>query len=328
MQLRSAALLALFALAMTAAAASAAPRVTAGMSPSLVHQGEKTTLAVRVRTGTRSCSATLHFSNGQRQTLAPKRPRSGHVTFVAAIAGDAAVGEGRWAVSCNTGAVTTGTFVVVRSKSTAGDTTPRVVVQKQGFSQRPDSHNTTTSELSFGVVLQNTSETDDAENVYVIVNMVAADGQLIASVAKTIPLVSAGSTFGYGDSMHLRTQVPATALEITIRVAAHEPKKVRVSPDLANVRIVPSQFDPGFVGEVDGELVNDNSPLTLQTAKISIVVLDASGTPIGGGTGYSTAALPPNSRFVFLAQQGFNPIPLGQAASVLISTTPTYGPAI
>lgn len=328
LSVRSAVLLVLSTLALSAAGASAAPRATSGISPSLIHQGDHTTITVRVTNPKARCSASLRFSNGKTERLSPKRPTKGRVTFLAAIAANAAVGQGKWSVICNSRVVSTGSFVVVQTKSTSSTAAPRVVVSKQGFNQRPDRSPSIGSQLSFGLILSNTSQTEDAQDVYVIVNMVTASGQLIGSIARTIPVVPAGGTYNYGDSLHLRTQVSATSLEVAIRVGSHEPKQVRLSPDFANVRILPGQFDLGYVAEVDGEVVNDNTSMTLRSAKLSLVVLDANGLPIGGGTALSMTALPPNTRFVFTAQQGFTPIPLAQAASVLISATTTYGPSL
>jgi hypothetical protein len=323
--LRTAALLVLTALALTAASASAAPTAARGISPSLVHQGQKTTLTARVAKNA-LCKALLQFSDGKMLTLGPKWAPKGNVTFVVRIPAAAAVGQGRWSVNCNIGPSTAGTFVVVTAKSTASTVTPRVVVAKQGFSQKPDAWGQS-SHVSFGLVLHNDSSTDDAVNVYLIVNMVDATGALIGSFSKTIPLVQSGVDFAYGDSMGLRTQESVVSLEISVRVGGHQPKTKRVVPDFANVRIVPNQFDASFVSEVDGEIVNDNSPLTLMSVNLSIVILDASGVPIGRGSG-SNAAQPPNTRFVFLAQQGFDAIPLSRAASVVISASPTYGPPL
>jgi hypothetical protein len=325
--LRTAASLVVTTLALTAAAASAAPTAANGISPGLVHQGQKTTLTAKALSSHVACSATLQFSDGKTLKTAARQPRNAHVSFVVTIPASAGVGQGRWSVSCKSVITAIGSFVVVPTKSATSDATPKVVVTKQGFSQKPDP-NGTGSHLSFGLILHNDSATEDADNVYVIVNMVSASGVLIGSVSRTIPLVQSGADYGYGDSFGLRTQEPATSLEITVRVGAHEPKKTRTMPDFANVRILPGPFSPGFVGEVDGEIVNDNSPLTLTSSAISIVVLDASGIPVGGGSGYSGAALPPNTRFVFLAQQGFDAIPMSKAASVLITATPTYGPAL
>jgi|SRR5438270_1934213 len=324
--LRITAPLVVAAFALTAATASAAPGSADGISPSLVHQGQKTTLTAKVAKNA-LCGAMLQFSNAKLLTVTPKRAPKGRVSFVVRIPADAAVGQGRWSVNCTSGGATGGTFVVVAAKSVSGSALPRVVVAKQGFSQKPDSWGPG-SHISFGLILHDDSATDDALNVYLIVNMVSSSGELIGSLAKTIPLVQSGSDYAYGDSMALRTQEDVASLEVAVRVGSHEAKSKRTMPDFANIRILPSQFDAEHVSEVDGELVNDNSPLTLMSVNLSIVVLDASGLPIGGGSAYSGTALPPNTRFVFLAQQGFDSILLSRAASVVITSSPVYGPAL
>jgi hypothetical protein len=309
-----------------AASASAAIDASSGISPGLVHRGQQTTLSVPTGATKSPCTAILRFQDGNVKQASGKRPRNHRVSFTLGVPLTAALGPGRWIVVC--GAFSTqGSFVIVAAKSTTAADVPRVVVDKQGFSQRPDKAGPG-SLLSYGVVLKNTSDTKDARNVYVIVNMVAASGNLIGSKSKIVQLVPAGGTFALGDSMNLRTQVLATHLEITIRVGGNEPKQVHTMPEFANIQIYPSQYDPGWVSEVDGEIVNDTTPLTLTMATLSIVVLDASGNPLGGGVGFSTAAIPSGSRFVFLAQIGFTSIPLDRAASVLISVEPTYSAAL
>jgi hypothetical protein len=244
------------------------------------------------------------------------------VSFVVRIPATAALGQGTWRVQCGLG-YTTGTFVVVDTRSKASTAAPRVVVAKQGFTQRPDKAGPG-SLLSYGLVLRNTSPTEDAENVYVIVNMVAADGSLIGSRSETVAFVPAGGTYDLGDSLQLRTQTSATHLEIVVRVGSHQPKEAYTLPDVANVRVLPNMYDPGWVGEVDGEIVNDTSKKTLSSASLSIVIFNAAGDPIGGGTGYLFASLPSGARFVFTASNGFKSIPLDQAASAVIAITPRY----
>jgi hypothetical protein len=309
-----------------AASASAAIDASSGISPGLVHRGQQTTLSVPTGAFKSLCSAVLRYQDGSVQQSTAKHPRNHRVTFTVRVPLTAAIGPGHWTVFCG-GSITQGSFVIVAAKSTTAAEVPRVVVDKQGFSQRPDQAGTG-SLLSYGVVLKNTSDTKDARNVYVIVNMVAATGNLIGSKSKTVQLVPAGGTFALGDFMNLRTQVQATHLEITIRVGGNEPKQTHTMPEFANVQIFPSQYDPGWVSEVDGEIVNDTTPLTLSMATLSVVVLDASGNPLGGGAGFSTAAIPSGARFVFLAQMGFTAIPLDRAASVLISVEPTYIAAV
>ena len=312
---------ALAALAVTAASATAASHAVAGVSPGLVHRGQKVTFSFVPPAGAKSCYVVVTFSNGSHQRSKPQRPHNGHVVWVATVASSAPLGQSQYMAYCDKRFIGGGTFVVVAQKSSATDTTPRVVVDKQGFSQKNQSWGTG-SDLSYGLILHNLSTTEDAENVYVIVNMVAADGELLGSKSTTIKLVPASGTYAYGDSMGLRTQAQVASLELTVRVTSHEPKKAHSMPDLANVRIIPGT--DGFVSEVDGELVNDTTPQTLGMTGISVVFLDASGVPCGGGTGMSGATVPFGSRFVFNAAMGMNSIPLDRASSVVISLDPSY----
>jgi hypothetical protein len=315
------AFLAALAAAALASAAAATPRPAASISPGLIHRGQRATITVHT-TGTAPCTALLAYAHTGSQVTAAKRPRNGRATFVVRVPRSAGLGAGHWRVSCGLRAFS-GTFVVVGAVSTPAAQAPRVVVKSDGFRQRNDKTGLG-SLLSYGVLLQNASAKEDAEQVYVIVNMVAADGSLIGSKAQTVGVVPAGATVPLGDSLALRTQVPATHLEITVRVGAHEPARARSVPDLANVRVVPSPYDPGFVGEVDGEIVNDTSAKTLGSAQLSIVLLDAAGVPVGGGTGLVFSPVPPGSRFVFTAQNGFKSVPIDQAASAVIAIAPRY----
>jgi hypothetical protein len=298
------------------------PLHAAGISPGLIHRGQRTTIHVSAGKPGVSCVAALRFADGKTKTLPARRSRSTGVSFTVLIPRTAAMGAGRWHVTCGVRS-TSGSFIVTGVQSTTGADQPKVVVDRQGFTQRPDKTGTG-SLLSYGVVLRDSSPTEDAQNVYVIVNMVAPDGELVGSKSQNVKLVPAAATFALGDSLRLRTQAPVSRLEITIRVGAHEPKQQHDMPEFANIRLLPSAFDPGWVSEVDAEIVNVDTPKTLASANVSLVVLDSAGNPLGGGHGYSTASLPSGSRFVFIAQNGFNSIPLDKAASVLISTEPTY----
>lgn len=308
-----------------AAPTAAAPKLSSGISPGLVHRGQNTTLTLRTGTKTAQCIATLRYSNGHVQRTSFHQPRNGRVSFVVRVPATAGLGEGSWMIQCGV-ATTRGSFVVVDTRSKTAADAPRVVVATQGFTQRPNKSGPG-SWLSYGIVLRNTSATEDAEKVYVIVNMVAADGGLIGSKSQNVELVPAGGTYALGDYMSLRTQTSATHLEIVVRVGAHEPKQAHTMPDLANVRVLPSIYDPGWVGEVDGEVVNDTSPKTLSSAELSIIVFDAAGNPVGGGSGHLFASLPSGSRFVFTATTGFKSIPLDRADHAVISITPRYSTA-
>jgi hypothetical protein len=310
--------------ALAAGAATAQGASPRAQAPGLVHQGAKATFRIPVA-NVRSCSLAIRYATGATQRAGKRAPSGRAVTWVVLVPRAAAVGVAHWTVSC-AGAQLHGTFVVVRSRSTTPGgpaDAPKIVIDKQGYTQRPDKFGTG-SLLSYGLMLRNSSAAEDATSVYVLVNMVDATGALVGSASNNVALIGAAGTFAFGNSLELRTQTTVDHLEITIRVGAHGPKADHPSPEFANVRVEPSQFDTGWVGEVDGEVVNAAAGLTLSNALLSIVVFDAAGNVIGGGTGATFAAVPSGSRFVFTAQSGFTALPTDKAATAIVSSEPTY----
>ncbi len=310
------------ALAVAAATAGAAPLRAVGISPKHVVPGRTVTLSAPTGRKTAPCLAQLIYADGMSTTVGPRRPTNRRIVFKVRIPGDTALGPASWRIRC-VAPLADGTFVVVKRPVKRVAAGPHIEIAKQGFSQHANRYGGG-SLLSYGLLLHNSSPTEDAEKVYVIVNMVSASGALAGSKAQTVAVIPADGTFALGDSLSLGTQAPVTRLEITIRVGSHEPTAKRAVPDFANVSIVPSVTEPGFVGEVDGEVVNDTTPQTLRTAHLSIVVLDGAGNPVGGGTGSTIAAVPSGARFVFRARTGFGAIPLDQAVSAIVSSEPTW----
>jgi hypothetical protein len=308
-------------LALCAATASAAP---AAGAPT-VTRGHALVIKVKTKSGS-ACTPVVTYADHTMQSGTTKKARAGgHLSWSLLVPRTTALGAGTWYVRCAWfNVVGNGKFVVAGVKAADPPAeAPRVVADKQGFSQRSDKFGTG-STFSYGIFLRNTSDTQDAVNVYVLVNMVASDGQLIGTATRTVPLVGAGQTYALGDSLSLRTQVPVAKLELTIRLGAHQLKQPHTMPEFANVRIVPSQGDAGWVGEVDGEVLNSAPAMTLTNAKLSIVLLDSAGTPVGGGIGYTFSALPSGSRMVFLATSGFTAVPLDRALTAVVSSEPTY----
>jgi len=290
-----------------------------------VTRGHALVIKVKTKSGS-ACTPVVTYADHTMQSGTTKKARAGgHLSWSLLVPRTTALGAGTWYVRCAWfNVVGNGKFVVAGVKAADPPAeAPRVVADKQGFSQRSDKFGTG-STFSYGIFLRNTSDTQDAVNVYVLVNMVASDGQLIGTATRTVPLVGAGQTYALGDSLSLRTQVPVAKLELTIRLGAHQLKQPHTMPEFANVRIVPSQGDAGWVGEVDGEVLNSAPAMTLTNAKLSIVLLDSAGTPVGGGIGYTFSALPSGSRMVFLATSGFTAVPLDRALTAVVSSEPTY----
>jgi hypothetical protein len=92
-----------------------------------------------------------------------------------------------------------------------------------------------------------------------------------------------------------------------------------------HIAIEPSTYDQGWVGGVAGELINNDTRLTLQNAQFSAVVFDAAGNVLGGSSGLSYSPLPPGTRILFrLSGGGLGDISVDKAASVMISAIPTW----
>jgi hypothetical protein len=301
-------------------ASGAAARTEAG--PVIVHRGQPVKVSVRTPS-LAACLAEARYSDGSRQSSGIKRAHDGLVTWTVRVPNNAALGKARWSVRCGVTWQRTGTWLVKPATATKVDSTPHLLVEKQGFSQRNDKLGTG-STISYGLLLKNTSNTQDATETYLLINFAIAGGELVGTVTKKVDLVAAAGNYAFGDSLHLRTQAPVSNLEVTIKVLAHEPGKPRILPHFVNVRILPSETDSGWIGEVDGEIVNDTSPQTLAVAKLSIVLLDATGRIVGGGNTTTFSPLPSGSRMVFLARSGFTAVPASNATSYIISVDPTY----
>jgi hypothetical protein len=321
LSLRSVVPLALIAAALAALSASgAAARTEAG--PVIVHRGQP--VKVSVRTPSRAaCLAEARYSDHSRQSAGIKRARGGIVSWTVRVPNNVALGLATWTVRCGVTWHRSGSWMVKPATATKVDSTPHLLVEKQGYSQRPDKRGDG-STVSYGLLLKNTSAKEDSLGAYLLINFATASGDLIGTVTKKVDLVAANGTYAFGDSLHLRTQAVVSNLEVTIKVLAHEPAKPRILPHFVNVRILPSATDAGWVGEVDGEIVNDTSPQTLASARLSIVLLDVNGKIVGGGTATTFSPLPSGSRMVFLARSGFAPIPASTPANLIISVDPTY----
>ncbi|MFL5964619.1 MAG: hypothetical protein ACJ757_17220 [Gaiellaceae bacterium] len=306
--------------ALCAATAAAAPRA----GTPTVKRGHALAIKVTTKSST-VCTPVVRYADGTAQVGTAKKAHGGRLAWSLLVPRTAALGAGNWYVQCGFTVVRRGRFIVGAQATTPSEV-PRVVADKQGFSQRPDRFGTG-STLSYGMFLRNTSATQDAVDVYVLVNMVAASGELIGSTTRSVSLIGAAQTYALGDALSLRTQVPVAKLELTIRLGAHQLKQPHNLPEFANVRIIPSQSDAGWVSEVDGEVLNTAPTLTLTSAKLSIVLLDAAGNPVGGGTGYTFSPLPSGSRMVFLAASGFSAVPLDRALTPVVSVEPTYAAA-
>ena len=294
----------------------------AGSSPSVVHRGQVVRIAATVGTSN-GCFAHVQYSDVSGVDLPIKYPVGGRVAWSYHVPAKAPLGPAQWSIRCAAIYQYTGSWLVVPAGVTVGPKPTRLVVSKQGFSQRPDAFGTG-SIASYGLLIRNPSLKSDAHTVSVTITFVSGSGNVIGRRTATVARIGAGETFALGDSTELATQVPAKKLTATLRVGSYSKQSARPRPRIANAKIVGNDADPGWVGEVDGEIVNDTSQQTLSRAAISVVVLDVNGRIVGGGTGLVTTPLLSGAREPFAAKLGFAAIALADAARPVVSIVPAY----
>ena len=314
---------------LTATAAAALIAVSAGPAsarstsigftvlPQHVVQGNDAKISVRVRPVGARCTLSVRYQGGALQGgIAAATAVGGRVSWTWHVPIDVQAGSALATVRCaHAGSASRSLVIVGRLVE------PKIVVMKQGFSIRPNSFGTG-SRLSYGLILHNGSPARDAQKVTIQVNFVMADDHLLGTDTQHVDDIGAGSDWALGNSVSFPGAAPITRLEVVIQVGSFAPQSIHV-PTLANIHVVPETFDPKWVGTIEGELQNTDPLLTLQNAQLYAVIFDSAGNIVGGGTGFAFQPLPPGAR-LFLQMTGFDVIPIENAASAMISISPTW----
>ena len=261
------------------------------------------------------CRLTVVYAGGSRQRLETKAAQGGRVAWEWSVSRSAEAGPARLIAACGRAGRATGTVIVVGQLIP-----PRIKLLKSGFSARPKAFGGT--DVSYGIVLKNTSPNADAVNVNVLVNFVLANNRLLGSKSTNVS-VRAGSSYALGDMLNFPGAAPIVRLEVVIQVGERQPRSAK-PPAVDGVGIEPSQWEPAWVGAVAGELINDNGKRTLSNASLSAVILDAQGNVIGGANGSVFQSLPPGTRHVFKLTSAAGAVPTAQAKSVLVTVVPTW----
>lgn len=265
-----------------------------------------------------ACTLAIRYADGQTQPNIPMATGAhGRVRWRFRVMGNAAPGRATVTASCGGAGVAQRTTLVVGSVIPA-----RIVVEKTGFSVR--NYQFGGGVASYGVILRNASPSEDALNVYTLVNFVGPDNHLVGSAGTTLQGIPATQRFALGGDLTFPGSVPPIArLEVVVVIQKRQAHTLKL-PTISNLYIEPSIIDPSFVGAVDGEVSNDEPRLVLQNTQLSAVVFDGAGNILGGGTGYSSGTLPPSAREFFKIQGGFSAVPMSKAASAMVSAIGNY----
>ena len=289
--------------------------------PARAVAGQSVTVAVaRARAGARCALAVSYGPSSGQDGLEPTIAVHGGASWSWKIPDTIQANRAKLTVNCAGSKRISTSLLVVGSLIP-----PRMSVVKDGWSVRTSSLGT---DASYGVIIRNHSPNADALHVNVLVNFVLANDHLLGSASTTIPVIPAGTDYNLGGNLGFPGAAPVARLEVVIQVGATDRHNAR-APALDNIVIEPSGYDPGWVGDVAGELINNDPHLLLSSVQYSAVILDPAGNVLGGGTGSSYgASLPPGTRVVFkLTSGGLRDIPIEKAATVQISATPTWQPS-
>ena len=263
------------------------------------------------------CSLAVSYAKAAGQSgLQPKTAVDGLASWAWTIPDSIQANVAKLSAACAGSKRISGRLLVV-----GGLIPPRLSIEKDGFTPRVSTSGT---DISYGIIVRNHSPNADALNVNVLVNFVLSNDHLLGSTSASIPQIPAGSSYALGGNFGFPAAAPIARLETVIQVGSSQ-RHAGHSPALDNIVIEPGLNDKAWVGDVAGEVINNDPSLTLQTTQYSAVILDSAGNVLGGGGGSTYGALPPGTRMVFrLSSGGFTDIPVEKAASVLISTSPTW----
>ena len=222
-------------------------------------------------------------------------------------------GAARLSVSCKAGGYTSGELVVQALPL-------KISVLNRGFSIRTDNGR---SDVSYGVVLANPSATEDAVDVSVLVNFVSTGNVLIGSEMTDLDSIPSRSKYNLGDSLSFDGSPRIARLEVVIKVGDRQPALRRPVPSVANVRIEPDR-SAIWVDGVVADMTNVSSKFVLTAANLSVVLFNAAGEVVGGGSGSSRGTLPPHARTFVQARSDLDAITVAAAASARFTIEPTY----
>ena len=319
MRARLIVLVALAGLSLTATAAGSldlAESLRFGFVPQRTFQGQPASLSVVVRpTGTR-CTASIRYADRSLQTLPAVTARAGKAAWKWTIPAKAKLGSATATVSCGKAGRVARSFAVVGPPTAPA----RVVVQKNGFSQRVM---LSTRRVSYGIELSNPSPENDALSVDVLVNFVDATNRVVNTETVGVSAIGAGTVYYLGGSTTIPDSSPVSKLEIVTRIGGQQPKK-KLGPASSDIIVQATVYEPAWTGAVVGQITNDDPTKLLKSTQISAVVYDSSGAIVGGSQGAIYGALAPGVRAYFQAANGASAIPFDRVAGASVTAIGTY----
>src|SRR5262249_1976619 len=137
------------------------------------------------------------------------------------------------------------------------------------------------STISYGIVLANRSESEDARDVEIDIDFVGATGKVEASDSHyLLGGIPAGTKFYLGGQVFVGYDLPAvTHLDVALSVHKRAPRSL-VAPLITSIRLSTNPSDGTVV--VDGDVTNQATKDLSSLAEINAVYFDSAGAVVGG----------------------------------------------
>src|SRR5438874_12698626 len=196
-----------------------------------VVQGNPVTIEVMVSPAGARCSLSVRYKSGARQKgLHTVTAAGGRASWTWQVPRKVQTGPARVTVSC------AGAGRASRRLMVIGQVLPpKIDVVQTGWSVRP--HPFGGTGVSWGVILSNTSKTQDALDVEVLCNFVMADNRLIGSATQRIADISADSKHATGGELQFPGGAPISRLEIVVEIGRAGPATHK-KPGLSFIRVM------------------------------------------------------------------------------------------
>ena len=191
--------------------------------------------------------------------------------------------------------------------STTAPSDDGVAITDSGFSQDGKT-------ISVGLVLENPSD-EAALSVQVLLNLIDANGDILASDTHTIPVIPASGTYYSGAQVYSNKRGAVQRIEPEITVGDTSSDAYAL-PIVSNVTLESEQF----LGlQATGELRNTLPDTLSSFARITAVAYDGAGKVLGGGYTFPQTDVQPGSRISFTVGNGMEQVDPKAAVRVKVS---------
>jgi hypothetical protein len=177
------------------------------------------------------------------------------------------------------------------------------------------------STVSYGIILVNRSQSEDARNVRIGLNFVGTNGKVVTSDSQVLPGgIPAGTKFYLGGEAGVEPLSPYVTNLTVAFLYHHSAPRSLVAPAVTNIRLSTNPVDGTVI--VTGDVTNQATRELSSHAEISAVYYDGAGLIVGGANTDTSVALPPGGQTAFeIDSPSYFPFPISQ---VKVSVDPDY----